>query len=225
MVRIINTSYIMPSFDVVQEAYRIIKNCGLVVGITDTLYGVFADPYRNDCVEKVYLAKKRGKKSIPILASSTKAILRLIDETYDKEILEKFLNAIWPGPVTVVLKTVPGILSDMISWERNAIGFRVPAAPLPRKLAELNGGFITGTSANISGQIPAREINEAIRQLGNRIDLYIDSGTAPIGSGSTVIELIDDNLRIIREGPVPYAVIHRIYSYYVEHVQGSPRYE
>ncbi len=218
MVRIINASYIMPSFDVVQEAYRIIKNCGLVVGITDTLYGVFADPYRNECVEKVYLAKKRGKKPIPILASSTKAVLELIDETYDKEILEKFLKAVWPGPVTVVLKTVQGILSDMISWGRNTIGFRVPAAPLPRKLAEFNGGFITGTSANISGKIPAREINEAIRQLGNGIDLYIDSGTAPIGTGSTVIELIDNNLRIIREGPVPYAIIRRIYNYYVEHV-------
>ena len=218
MIRTINTSYIMPSFNVVQEAYRIIKNCGLVVGITDTLYGIFADPYRDECVEKVYLAKKRGKKPIPILASSTKAVLGLIDETYNKGILEKFLNAIWPGPVTVVLKTVPNILSNMISWERNTIGFRVPAAPLPRKLAELNGGFITGTSANISGQIPAREINEAIRQLGNGIDLYIDSGTAPIGTGSTVVELINDNLKIIREGPVPYTVIRKIYSYYVEHV-------
>ncbi len=218
MIRIINASYIMPSFNVVQEAYRIIKNCGLVVGITDTLYGIFADPYRDECVEKVYLAKKRGKKPIPILASSTKAVLGLIDKTYDKEILEKFLNAIWPGPVTVVLKTVPNILSNMISQERNIIGFRVPAAPLPRKLAELNGGFITGTSANISGQIPAREINEAISQLGNEIDLYIDSGTAPIGTGSTVVELINDNLKIIRKGPVPYTVIRKIYSYYTEHV-------
>ncbi|ADI31395.1 L-threonylcarbamoyladenylate synthase [Staphylothermus hellenicus] len=211
-MNILKANYINPSMNIVREAYRILENCGLVVGITDTLYGIFADPFRDECVSKVYVAKKRSRKPIPLLASSPKAVFSITDADH---FLQRFLETIWPGPITVVLKPMDNMFSEKIHLGTGKIGFRVPASPLPRKLAQLNGGFITGTSANISGLKPARNIDEAIKQLGNNVDLYIDSGTAPIGEPSTVIDLTSEKPIIVRDGAVSYRSIIHLYKHIV----------
>jgi L-threonylcarbamoyladenylate synthase len=210
MVRLAYTSYTRPDQRIIEEAYRIIRDCGLVVGITDTLYGIFTSPYIDECVEKVYNVKRRSDKPIPVLASSIKALEKII-EVSDRILY--FLKIIWPGPVTVIMKDITeDIFSEKIHLGTNKIGFRIPASPLAKKLAEYNGGFITGTSANISGYKPARRVEEAYEQLGDNIDLYIDSGTAPIGVPSTVIEIVKDKIRIIREGVLSYNVLEKLYS-------------
>lgn len=209
-MKLLKTNFINPLMNVVQEAYKVLKNCGLVVGITDTLYGIFADPFRDECVSKVYSAKRRAGKPIPLLASSTEAVLSIInvDDT-----IERFLRIIWPGPVTVILRPADEFFSEKVHLGTKNIGFRVPASPLTRKLAELNGGFITGTSANISGLEPARTIEQAIKQLGNSVDLYIDSGIAPIGSPSTVIDLTTREIAVVREGAVSTRTLRRLYKF------------
>lgn len=212
ILNILRANFINPSINIIQEAYRILKSCGLVVGVTDTLYGIFADPFRDECVSRIYVVKKRKGKPIPLLASSPKAVFSITNINHN---LQRFLEVIWPGPVTVILKPIDSIFSEEIHLGTEKIGFRVPASPLPRKLAELNGGFITGTSANISGLKPARNIEEAIKQLGNNIDLYIDSGTAPIGEPSTVIDLTSEKPLIVRDGVVSYRSIIRLYKHIV----------
>lgn len=210
---IVKTPFYVVGLDVLQEAYRVIKNCGLVVGPTDTLYGVFADPFRDECVEKVYMVKKRKDKPIPILASSVNAVAGIVELT---PALKLFLEFIWPGPVTVLLKPSTEILSAKIHPGTKMIGFRVPASPFAQKLAEMNGGFITGTSANISGLKPARIVKEAIAQLGEGVDLYIDSGLTPLGKPSTVIEIRNNKVKVLREGVVSRATIEALYSLALE---------
>jgi L-threonylcarbamoyladenylate synthase len=210
MARIIHTSYTRPDQRIIEEAYRVIRDCGLVVGVTDTLYGIFTTPYIDECVEKVYNVKRRRDKPIPVLVSSIEALEKIAGIS---DRILYFLKIIWPGPVTVIMRDiVEDVFSEKIHLGTNKIGFRIPASPLARRLAEYNGGFITGTSANISGYKPARSIDEAYRQLRDNIDLYIDSGTAPIGVSSTVIEIVGDKLRIIREGALPLSVLEKLYS-------------
>lgn len=206
---IVKTPFYLADLTVLQKAYRVIKNCGLVVGPTDTLYGVFADPFKDECVEKVYMVKKRRNKPIPILASSINAVAGIVELTPE---IKLFLEFIWPGPVTVLLKPSTKILSAEVHPGTEMIGFRVPASPFAQKLAEMNGGFITGTSANISGLKPARTAREAIAQLREGVDLYIDSGQTPLGKPSTVIEIRDNKVKILREGAINKATIETLYS-------------
>ncbi|WFO75392.1 threonylcarbamoyl-AMP synthase [Desulfurococcaceae archaeon MEX13E-LK6-19] len=208
-MKIIRTSYIKPSRSVVEEAVNTIKEKGVVVGITDTVYGVFSDPTRRECVEKVYRVKERVGKPIPVLASSIDAVTSIAD---CKEWVIELLYALWPGPVTVILSLKESIFPEILHQGRNKVGFRVPAAPLPRQIAASLDGFVTGTSANISGLKPAETIDEAIKQLGDRIDLYIDSGIAPLRIPSTVIEIQDNEVNIVRQGIVKIDVIKRIIS-------------
>ncbi len=206
--KIVKTPFYLVGLDVLQEAYRVIKNCGIVVGPTDTLYGVFADPFRDECVEKVYVVKKRKDKPIPILASSINAVAEIVELTPALRLLLEF---IWPGPVTVLLKPSTEILSAKIHPGTEMIGFRVPASPFARKLAEMNGGFITGTSANISGLKPARTAEEAVAQLGEGVDLYIDSGPSPLGKPSTVIAVENNKVKILRESVVSTTTVEALY--------------
>ena len=208
MPRVLKTSYTKPDKIAIYEAIEVIKKCGLVVGATDTLYGIFADPFRYKCVEKVYEVKKRTGKPIPLLADKIDTIVEYA--IVDNRIV-KFLEKIGPGPITIILEIDRNSkIAENVHLNSFKVGFRVPASPIVRLIAHGIGGLITGTSANISGFKPARTVDEALRQLSESIDLYIDSGYSPLGIGSTVIDLTE-GFKVIRHGAVDPGLLRRLY--------------
>ncbi len=191
---------------VIDEAVHVLGKCGLVVAATDTLYGLLADPFRDECVLKVYRVKERPlDKPLPLLASS---IERVADVTGVSGWIKKLLEYLWPGPVTVILKVEKPVFSRYVS-PSSMIGFRVPAAPLIRRIAEKNNGFVTGTSANLSGLEPPRKMFDAYKQLGRKVDLYIDQGPAPIGGPSAVIQIAGSGFKVIRRGVISIKTIEK----------------
>ena len=209
MMQIVKTPFWRPADRVVEESYRVIKNGGVVVGPTDTVYGVFSDVYSDEYVERVYSVKQRRKdKPLPILASNIDAVEEIVSLN-DK--LRSFLKAVWPGPITVVFNNVDCSLFSKLLCRDNSVALRVPAAPFPRKLAEMNGGFITGSSANLSGRPSPLRVEDAIKYFGDKINLYVDSGEAPLKVSSTIISIMNGKIALIRQGAVDYIVITRIY--------------
>ncbi len=209
-MRVVKTPFWRPSEQVVEEAYRAIRSGGLVVGPTDTVYGIFSDVYNDEYVEKVFLVKRREKtKPLPVLASSIAAVEEIV-EINNK--LRAFLTAVWPGPITIVFNDIDcnNIFSSLVC-RNNSVALRVPAAPFPRKLAEMNGGFITGSSANISGEPSPLNIEEAIHYFNGDVQIYVDSGETPLKAPSTIVSINDRELSLIRQGAVDYVIISRIY--------------
>jgi L-threonylcarbamoyladenylate synthase len=84
----------------------------------------------------------------------------------------------------------------------DSVGVRVPRHDLLLHLIELSGGLIVGTSANISGKKPSRTALEAMREIGDKVDIILDGGETPIGISSTVLDLTSDLPRILRKGPI-----------------------
>ncbi len=208
-MEIVKLRYYQADQKIVDKAYRIIRECGLVVSGTDTVYGLLTSPYSDECVLKLYKAKERPlDKPLPILASSVKAVLGIVE--VDSK-TKAFLKSIWPGPVTVILRVKENIFSKYVSRSEEYIGFRVPATPIVRLIAERNGGFVTGTSANISGKPAPTTVEEAVKQLGDRVDLYIDLGLAPLKNPSTVIRVTDNGIEVVREGVLSLETLTKLY--------------
>lgn len=143
---------------------------------TDTVYGLAAHPANAAAVERLYSIKGRnGGKPIALLASDVAAVARFGFPLGGKA--ADMARESWPGALTLVIQNSAG----------QTEGFRVPAHVWTRRLIERCGGVLRVTSANLSGQPPATTIDDAIRQIGDKIDFAVDDGPSRIGIASKVV--------------------------------------
>jgi len=182
----------------IHEAAKIVGNGGLVVYPTDTVYGLGCDPLNTRSIRLLMKAKSRGGKPLPILASS---IRKAEEVAYFNKNARKIASKFWPGAITLVLRKKPAISKIVTRGSRN-IGVRVPKNDVALKLIRLSGGFIIGTSANITGRKSPRTAIEAANQVGKYVDLILDAGPTRIGKDSTVINLTSKKPKILRAGPI-----------------------
>ncbi|MFQ6128445.1 MAG: L-threonylcarbamoyladenylate synthase [Thermoplasmata archaeon] len=170
----------------------------LVVFPTETLYGLGGDPENEMAVERIYRLKGRpGGDPLPIAVSSWEGIERIaIVSKLARTLFDEFL----PGPLTLVLKKKKPSSFRSISTD-DTIGIRIPLQPLVAELAE-EFGPITATSANLHGGENPTSVEKAIEQLGSKVDYYIDGGKTILGAPSTVVDLSQNEIRILREGAI-----------------------
>ncbi len=203
MVEVLETSYWCPSRHVIDAVVEVISRGGVVVIPTDTVYGLAADPFNEAALEKVFRVKERSRDApVPLLAGESHHVLLVAEE--DPR-LWKLALKFWPGPLTVVLKPRDDAPRAFKAWGQ--VGVRVPNCPLCREVARRVGGLIVGTSANISGRESPVTAQEAMFQLGERVDLYVDAGPALLGKASTVVDIRGVRPRLVREGPIPWGKV------------------
>ncbi len=178
------------------DLHDVLASDGLVVYPTETVYGIGADPFSEEAVKRVFKAKRR-KMDMPISMAvpSLEALwfYGVIDEV-SKQFCEKHM----PGPVTVILRATSLAPPSLVSKGR-LIGLRVPDHPVAIQVLRTYAP-LTATSANRHGRPPPTSCDEAIRQLGQDIDIYVDAGPCRHGRGSTVVDLSSGQTRIIRRG-------------------------
>ncbi|NIM44459.1 MAG: threonylcarbamoyl-AMP synthase [Nitrososphaeria archaeon] len=177
----------------IEKASKIVSQGGLIVYPTDTVYGLGCDPFNIEAVERVFRVKRRGKKPLPVLATSRR---RLEEICCFNEKAVKLGDRFWPGKLTLVLEAkveIPCALKGV------TVAVRVPGNHDTLKLIEACGGFLVGTSANLSGGHLPRSVSEARIQLGDSIDLYLDGGPT-VGMPSTVVDLSSGRVEVLRVG-------------------------
>lgn len=185
-----------------------LRSGGLVAFPTDTLYGLGAAVSSDQGVQRLFEAKKRPLESpVPILLSAGNQLSRVAQEVPDLAL--KLAGRFWPGALTLVLKRNPGFRSLALAG-RDDVAVRVPAHAVPRRLIEALGEPVTGTSANISGRPAPPTAQEVAEQLGESVDVIIDGGRTPIGVESTVIDLVGETPRLLREGAISRAQIEAV---------------
>ncbi|MGY5149445.1 MAG: L-threonylcarbamoyladenylate synthase [Candidatus Nitrosopumilus sp. bin_68KS] len=179
----------------IQKALEIINNGGIVVYPTDTVYGIGCNPYSNEGVKKIYDIKSRDiSKPLPVLTYSTEIAEKIVSiDEYTKKIVKKF----WPGPLTVILKLIDDDLKKSL-FLNEKIAIRVPNHKCTLEiLRECN--FLIGTSANISGHTSFTNPDECFRNIKN-YDIFVDGGTITSKAESTIIEIENEEFKILREG-------------------------
>ncbi len=172
-------------------AAEILRSGGVVILPTDTVYGVACHPDFPVALERIRAMKGRdADKPFQLLAASVETVWA--DGALRTPASER-LAAHWPGALTLVLPTSKG----------RTEGYRVPDEPLLQKLLALCGGMLRCTSVNLSGEPPAKDAEEAARNLGAAVDLLLDGGPAKLGISSTVAQLSPDGtLSLLRQGSV-----------------------
>jgi L-threonylcarbamoyladenylate synthase len=185
----------------VADAAAALRAGELIVFPTETFYVIGADPMQPNALAAIVQLKGREPdKPIALIAAdwvSAFAIAREIPA--DARLLAE---AFWPGPLTVVFPARDG-LNEVLIGPSGGIGVRVSSHPAARALATAAGGLITATSANLSGQPPARTLTQARQSLGVRISVYVDGGALTSDAPSTVVEFDEDGgFRILREGVI-----------------------
>lgn len=179
----------------IQKASQIINKGGIAIFPTDTVYGIGCDPYNKESVKKIYDIKSRDiSKSVPVLAYSKEVAAKIVHfDKLSKKIIEKF----WPGPLTIILKLTDEKIKKSLNL-KDKIAIRVPNNKCTLELLK-KCNFLVGTSANISGDLPYTNPDECFKNLHN-YDIFIDGGTITSESESTIIEIEDEEIKIIREG-------------------------
>lgn len=172
----------------------------VIVYPTETLYGLGADALNVAAVEKVLQLKGRDPNNpIPVLVADRTMLNSLVAEV--PALAEKLIARFWPGPLTIVFAARKDIPRPLLN-RAGGIGVRISNQPIAVQLVKSLGRPITATSANPSGKPPARTVDEAKKYFAARIESYINGGELASRTGSTVVEIIANRIRIIREGEI-----------------------
>ena len=163
---------------------------------TDTVYGLGCNPLNKDSISKIYdIKRRRGEKRFPILGFSKKDLEKIVEfNSKAEKISEKF----WPGQVTLLLP----IRKEMTKQIENdgKLAVRVPNNECVLSILK-QCKLIIGTSANISGEESILDPNECKMRLPE-IDILVDGGKIKSYGESTIIDFVDDEIKIIRKGSI-----------------------
>lgn len=181
----------------IQEAAAIVKGGGILVYPTDTVYGLGCDPFNEAAVDRLFRAKGRGSKAVPVLCASAERAMEVV--SLNARALE-LARAHWPGALTIVAPLKRKVPQQLTQGSRS-LGVRVPALDSSIELISACGGWLTGTSANLSGSPSSRTAHQAHEQLGGSVDLILDGGTLG-GKESTVVQVSGNTVAILRTGPI-----------------------
>jgi len=177
------------------EAEKILKNGGVVIFPTETVYGIGALASSESAVKRIFEVKKRPYgKPLQILISDISQVNQFASEISNKakEVMKKY----WPGPLTLIFKKKPKV-SDIITSSGNTVGLRMPKNSTILKLIK-EVGPIAASSANISGQPDPISPEEVKIEA----DLLLDGGRCKIGQASTVVDVSVDPPLVLREGKI-----------------------
>lgn len=175
---------------------NILESDGIIVYPTDTLYGIGGNFFSLKVIKKIDRLKQREDIPYSAAAAGRRMINKLAAELppYFDELEEE----IFPGKFTVLLKVSKAIDRALVK-NRDKIGIRVPAVPRLLKLIEYLDFPLISTSVNRSGFPPLRHPEEIKREFPG-IDLLIDAGELPGSKGSTVLDLLESSIKVVRVG-------------------------
>ncbi len=167
---------------------------------TDTVYGLGCDPMNGLAAERLFTIKGRGGKPVPVLCDGFDSASRLVRLS---GVALRLAKKYWPGALTIVLPLMME-LPELIHQGSGTLAVRVPNSRRCLELISACGGYLIGTSANKSGKPACRTAHEALRSIGEEVDLILDGGRLS-EKESTVVKVSGNRVELLRSGAVTVA--------------------
>lgn len=197
-----------PEGGALRDAAEIIKAGGIVVFPTETVYGVAANVFDEEAVEKVFVAKGRSRgKPLPVFVSERDQLETVVRHVpaLALPLIERF----WPGPLTLVMDARPTV-PLAVTAASGTVGVRLPDHPVALGIMRLAGVPLACTSANPSGGQSPASAKALSPDFLERVDLVLDGGRTAVGIESTVVDVTGEAPRLVRVGAVDAAQIERV---------------
>ncbi len=177
----------------VDTAVRIVKNKGIIILPTSTLFGISGDGIEPEVKQRVMQIKKRNDPRFVYLVDSIDMAMQYVD--FDECSL-KLARMFWPGMLTLILESKMDLLGS------GTVAIRLDPHKAPIEIMNGIKRPLLSTSANISGERPAISLDDIPQEILNRIDGVFMTGDQPEGVASTIVLCEDTGPQILREGAI-----------------------
>jgi tRNA threonylcarbamoyl adenosine modification protein (Sua5/YciO/YrdC/YwlC family) len=189
--KIIKIDPLKPEDKYLKEAAKIIRDGGLVIIPTETVYGIAANSANEKTMARLEQIKQRPKDKPFSLHIAGKGEVEKFAQNIPAAAY-KLMDKFWPGPLTLIIQ----------AKDKGTIGIRLPDDKIAQRVISLADVRVVCPSANISGSPAPINFSDAIGDLQGLVDLALDAGSTRLGVESTVADLTVQPLKILREGAI-----------------------
>jgi L-threonylcarbamoyladenylate synthase len=193
---------------VIAKAADILRSGGLVAFPTETVYGLGANGLDPFAARKIYAAKGRPADNPLILHICCFEQLRDVVSDIPAQ-AQKLAQAFWPGPLTMVFNKQPSV-PDAVTCGLPTVAVRFPQNAVAARLIRAAGVPVAAPSANVSGKPSPTKASHVIFDLAGKIDMIIDGGQCLFGIESTIVDVSENSVRLLRPGAVALEDIERV---------------
>jgi len=192
---------------IINQTIKTLKLGGLVVFPSDTVYGLLCDATNEKAVQKLIMFKNRPPgKAISIFCNS-ELVNQLVKINRNQQ---KIIEEILPGPYTIILPSKHKT-NKLLESEKGGLGIRIPMDQYIEALINKFKKPITATSANVAGRATHYSIDTLLNELSDKqkelIDLIVNAGVLPRNKPSTVIDLTESDIKVLRRGDADFSKI------------------
>lgn len=176
---------------------------------TETIYGLGADLFNPKAIKRIYDLKARDYGlPVAILVANIAMLRELVIQIPER--VEMLMRRFWPGPLTMLFEVNERFPKSLVT-NTGKVGVRISSHPIASALAAKVGRPITTTSANRSGWPPSLQVKHIQNFFGEKLACIIDGGPSEPSRGSTVVDVTEESMRIIREGAILAEEVIRCY--------------
>ena len=208
----------MDSDSRVTDAVNSLKSGGIIAIPTDTVYGIGADPFNPDAVQKLYMIKGRPEdKPIPLVLGSVDDVHKVSQNL--PPFFFHLTGKYWPGGLTIIVQSKN--LLPQLTANGTTVGLRIPNQPLLLRILQEFGGPLAITSANLSGQPAATSTTEFGDELTAKLDYIVDDGKTSGPIPSTVYDISVSPPQVRREGVISTETLKKELMCFNKHLKNS----
>jgi L-threonylcarbamoyladenylate synthase len=194
--------------EAIKRAASALRQGKLVIFPTETVYGLAADAFSAGAAARVFAAKRRMLSEALPVQIGEKLDIRKVAAALPAS-GQKLIDRFWPGPLTIITAKNANV-PEIVTANGATIGVRMPRHPVALQLLWEFGCPIIATSANISGGAAPTTAADAVAQIGESVEVVLDSGPTELAEASTVVDLTTIPPRILREGSLPVEEIEKL---------------
>ncbi|MES2154390.1 MAG: L-threonylcarbamoyladenylate synthase [bacterium] len=203
------TSGVRPPDDAaILEAAKILRAGGLVVFPTETVYGLGANALDPNAVRRIFMAKGRPADNPVIVHVHDVAAAQHLVRAWPA-LAQRLADAFWPGPLSLILPRAD-VVPASISGGLDSVAIRIPRHPAAQALLREANLPVAAPSANKSGRPSPTRVQDAMADLGDKVQLYLDGGPTDVGVESTVVSLLGPKPVILRPGGITREAIEAV---------------